>query len=113
VDQAYQAIDLLGAHPDYGNLLDEGEPPHKFYQKGFEALWQFGNFKDRLEGRNCLTIAAMILVLNWMMSDDYEELVPEGAVLPSVHTPDKESYDDFQRSLAVIEQYIQENKRSH
>jgi hypothetical protein len=109
----YQAIDLLGGDPDYGKLPDEGEPPHKFYQKGLEALWRFSQFQNHFEGRHRLTIAALILVLNWMMSDDYVELVPEGAVVSSVHTVAKENYDDFQRALSVIEQYIQENKRSH
>jgi len=113
VDKAYQAIEQLGADPDYGKLTDEGEPPHKFYEKGFEALWRFSQFGEYLTGRNHHTILAMILRLNWMLADDYDELVPEGAVVPSIMQATEESYEDYQQALATVEQYIQENSRSH
>jgi antitoxin component HigA of HigAB toxin-antitoxin module len=97
---------------DYGQVPEEGEAAHKYYAKALEALANVSNFQEHLKGRNNESIKAAIIALNYMLADDYEELIPEGA-RTSLLSPDQDAYEDYKRALATLEQYIQENKAAH
>lgn len=96
--------------PEYGKLPEEPEAPHKFYEKGLEALSNLSNFREHFTGRNEKTIDAMIIALNFMLADDRNELIPEGA---DQLGEDEDAYQAYQQALATIEQYIKENKSIH
>jgi hypothetical protein len=100
------------APADYGHVPEEGETPHRYYEKALEALSNLSNFREHLQGRNSKSIEAAITALNFMLADDYEELIPEGA-RTSLLPPDRDAYEDYKRALVTLEQYIQENKSAH
>jgi len=99
---------------DYGRLPQEGEPPHRFYEKGLEALSNFSQFTEYFEGPNRENIKALVAVLNHMLADDLTELLPEhGAPIERALRGSKPDYEDYQRALATIDEYLQENRRTH
>jgi hypothetical protein len=99
------------APADYGQLPQENEPPHRFYEKALEALWRFSDFTEHFKGGNKDNIQALAVVINRMLAEDYDQLTPpRNRLIPD----DSESdYADYQRALTTIEQYIQENKAHH
>ena len=96
---------------EYGQLPEEHEPSHKFYEKSLEALSQFGQFQERFEGSNKHAIEAAYLVLHRMIAEDLNETLPEGATPMSPGS--EEDYKDFQAALDVLQDYINENKQRH
>ncbi|HKQ08571.1 MAG TPA: hypothetical protein VJ464_25845 [Blastocatellia bacterium] len=100
------------APADYGQVPEEGEAAHEYYAKALEALFNVSRFREHLTGQNSKNIEAAIIALNFMLADDYEELLPEGQTA-SLLPPDQDAYEDYKRALGTLEQYIQENKPAH
>ena len=53
-----------------------------------------------------------MVVLNYMLADDYGELIPQGAA-NHLAGNDPDAYEDYKQALGTLEQYIQENKPTH
>jgi len=100
------------APADYAQVPEEGEPPHRYYEKAMEAIGKFGYFQEHFKGANRENLKALQLVLWRMLYDDYNETIPEGAV-SHLGEYSEEDYTEYLQALGTIENYIHENKPQH